>query len=367
MKYLNFRKTPKRIIIRCPNWIGDVVMATPIIDKIRNAFPKAHITAMLKKNADQVFSGSSWFDEYLYLEQPKNKRISSKISSFFMNAGSIKKGSYDLGILLTNSFESAFMMFIAGVKKRIGYNRDGRSLFLTAGLKPFDENGTIVPVPMIDYYNRIGTIIGLNDVPRKTKLFLTEDDKKEAEEILKKLDISESDTLIGLNPGAAFGASKCWLPASYARVGDYFAENPENKVIVFFGPGEETIANQVKDLMKNKCYLYTDKIVSLGALKVLVNKCSLFITNDSGPRHFALAFDVPTVTVMGPIDSNLTANDFEHEIIVKKVPICGPCHLRVCPYNHQCMKCVKPEMVIQFSETLLKKAKKAKDVIYDSK
>jgi len=367
LKHLSFKKTPKRIIIRCPNWIGDAVMAAPIIDKIRNAFPKAHITGMLKKNTAQVFSGSSWFDEFLYLDKPSEKNKGSKINSFFNNVGNIKKGSYDFAVLLTNSFESAFMMFLAGVKYRIGYKRDGRSCFLTAGLEPKKENGRIVPVPMIDYYNNIGSIIDLNDIPRKTKLFLSEDDKKEAELILKKLDITDVDTIIGLNPGAAFGVSKCWLPEYYAEVGDYFAGKPGNKVVVFFGPGEERIADEVKSLMKNKCHLYTDKIISLGALKVLINKCSLLVTNDSGPRHFALAFDIPTVTIMGPIEANLTANEFEHEIIVRNVPSCGPCHLRECPYNHQCMKCVKPQAVIQSSETLLQKSKKIKDVIYGSK
>ena len=151
------------------------------------------------------------------------------------------------------------------------------------------------------------------------------------------------------------------------ELGDYFAKKPNHKVVVFFGPGEEQIAGKVKSLMKEKCYLYTDKIVSLGALKVLISKCSLLVTNDSGPRHFSLAFNISTVTVMGPIDTNLTANDFEHEIIVKSVPSCGPCHLRVCPYNHQCMKNVKPKTVIQAAETLLEKSKKNKDVIYDSK
>ena len=128
----------------------------------------------------------------------------------------VKKGSYDFAILLTNSFESAFIMFLAGVKYRIGYKRDARGCFLTAGLEPETKNGRIVPIPMIDYYNKIGSIVDLNDIPCKTKLFLAEEDKNEAEFILKQMDINDSDTIIGLNPGAAFGSSKCWLPEYYA-------------------------------------------------------------------------------------------------------------------------------------------------------
>ena len=367
MKYLTFKKTPKRIIIRCPNWIGDAVMATPIIDKIRNAFPKAHISAMLKKNTDLVYSGASWFDSFLYLDKTKRKTKKSKIVSFFNNVEIIRKGSFDIAVLLTNSFESAFMMYLAGVPYRIGYKRDCRSLFLTAGIKPKKENGRIAPVPMIDYYNEIGRIIGLNDISRKTKLFVSEDDKHEALYILNDLGISKTDTLIALNPCAAYGSAKCWLPEYYAQVGDYFAENPKNKVIVLFGPGEQKIAGKIKSLMKNKCFLYTDKIIPLGVLKVLIKRCFLLITNDSGPRHFGLAFSVPTVTVMGPIDSNLTSNEFENEVIVKKIPVCGPCRLRVCKYNHQCMKSVKPEYVLSAADKLLNNSKKIRDNIDETK
>ena len=94
--------------------------------------------------------------------------------------------------------------------------------------------------------------------------------------------------------------------------------------------------------------------MSLGLTKALVRRCTLLVTTDSGPRHFAAAFDRPVVSLFGPTFVDWTKTFFDKEICLQvKVP-CGPCQLRVCPTDHACMKLLTPEAVLAAAQQLLR-------------
>jgi heptosyltransferase-2 len=94
--------------------------------------------------------------------------------------------------------------------------------------------------------------------------------------------------------------------------------------------------------------------VDLEMLKPLVKRCNLFVTNDTGPRHYAVAFDVPTVVIMGSTDPRYTAANLEHTAVVRKELACSPCHKKVCPRQHECMREIRPAEVLEAAERLLK-------------
>jgi ADP-heptose:LPS heptosyltransferase len=96
-----------------------------------------------------------------------------------------------------------------------------------------------------------------------------------------------------------------------------------------------------------------DERLSLGLTKALVRRCALLVTTDSGPRHFAAAFDRPVVSLYGPTFIDWTRTYFAKEInLQKKVP-CGPCQLRVCPTDHACMNLLTPQEVLAAAHRLL--------------
>jgi heptosyltransferase-2 len=84
----------------------------------------------------------------------------------------------------------------------------------------------------------------------------------------------------------------------------------------------------------------------VGGLKRVVQRSKLMVCNDTGPRHFAAAFGVPTVTLFGPTDPVWAETFSEKERIVRVVVPCGPCQLKKCPIDHRCMKGITVEMVM---------------------
>jgi heptosyltransferase-2 len=92
---------------------------------------------------------------------------------------------------------------------------------------------------------------------------------------------------------------------------------------------------------------------SLGSLKEIVRRCDLMVTNDTGPRHIAAAFDVPVVTIFGPTHPEWTEIYFPRERKVAVKVFCGPCQKKICPLDHRCMTRITPDMVYQTAAGLL--------------
>lgn len=330
------------LAIRCPNWVGDVVMATPVFDCLRRNLPKARIVGVMKKSAQGIVRDGPWFDEVV--------DASDKTwAGFLRMQKQLRALSPDAAILLTNSIRSALTLRLSGVRKIYGYRREWRNLLLGGGPSP-SRNGTTVPIPMGEYYLEICRWLDL-DIPERPRptLFVGQDLKKRGDSLLARHGITNSDFLIGLNPGASFGSSKCWPPEYFAELASLCRKAFDAKIILFSGPGEEGI---IEDILARAKVEMIDARVDLEMLKPLVKRCNLFVTNDTGPRHYAVAFDVPTVVIMGSTDPRYTAANLERTAVVRKELECSPCHKKVCPRQHECMRQIRPAEVLEAAERL---------------
>ncbi len=328
------------IIIRCPNWVGDVVMATPVFSCVRENFPKAKIIACIKKYTQGVITDSPWFDEIIFCDDKSLKGL-IKISK------SIKKLSPDIAILLTNSMRSYLEMKLAGIPQIYGYKRGIHKFFLTDGPTPIKENNKIKVIPMVTSYLNICEYIDLN-IPKSMNLSLFMSDKlqKEANELLIKYNIKDSDKVIGINPGAKFGSSKCWSPEYFAKLAELIKGKIDCKLLLFVGPGEEHLADNICKKSAVKIINTANDKINLELLKPMIKRCNLLITNDTGPRHYAVAFDIPIIVIFGSTNPEYTNANIDKTTIVRIENLdCSPCHKKICPTNHKCMKDITPEMV----------------------
>ncbi len=220
------------------------------------------------------------------------------------------------------------------------------------------------PVATIDYYLKLAEYLGASTSDRRMELGVTEGERVEAEGVLLRFGISDLkfqnsefriQNLVVMVPGANFGSSKCWLPERFAAVGDRLMEERGAKVVIASSPAERGIveailaASRFPGRMVALAALNEGKGVSLGALKEIVRRSSLMVCNDTGPRHFAAAFGVPTVTLFGPTDPVWAETYHERERIVRvgeaEAP-CSPCQLKKCPIDHRCMTRLTVEMVM---------------------
>jgi heptosyltransferase-2 len=332
------------LAIRCPNWVGDVVMATPVFDCLRKNLPKARIVGVMKKSAQGIVRDGPWFDDVVDAND-------KTWAGFRRMQTQLRALSPDAAILLTNSIRSALTLRLSGVRKIYGYRREWRNLLLTGGPSP-SRNGTMIPIPMGEYYLEICRWLDL-DIPERPRptLFVGQDLHKRGDSLLARYGVTNSDFLIGLNPGASFGSSKCWPPEYFAELASLCRKAFDARIILFSGPGEEGI---IEDILARAQVEMIDARVDLEMLKPLVKRCNLFVTNDTGPRHYAVAFDVPTVVIMGSTDPRYTAANLEHTAVVRKELECSPCHKKVCPRQHECMRQIRPAEVLEAAERLVK-------------
>lgn len=338
---------PETLLVCCPNWVGDVVMATPVFDCLRQTYPKAKIIGVIRRYVRGVVEDGPWFDRIIECDD-------KTLRGFFKLVRTIRDTNPDMAILLPNSIRSALMVWCGGAKKIFGYRRNGRSVLLTGGPKPRRAAKGFLPIPMVDYYMEICRWLDLR-IPQETKprLFLSDSLREKGRQLLAHYGIQPDDMVIGMNPGAKFGSSKCWPPQYFARLAELLQERWNCKILLFAGPGEEKIAQSILENSTAAIIDTSRDKVDLALLKSLVQRCRLLITNDTGPRHYAVAFDIPVVVIMGPTDPRYTAANLEKTVVLREDLDCSPCHKSICPSDHECMVTIKPEAVFQASRHLL--------------
>ncbi len=338
---------PKSIMIRCPNWVGDLIMATPVFECLRQNFPEARIAAITRAYNAKVIAGDPNLDEIV----PCNDR---GLEGLRQTAAAIRQAEPDWMLLLPNSMRAYFPAKMGGAKELIGYRRGTRKLFVNGPEPELDENGKFLPMPMIDYYLNLCKWLKLKvqDAP-KPILHVSAELQKNADERLAKLGINVQDQYICLNPGAKFGSSKCWPPEHFARLADLLEDELKHKLLLLVGPGEDEIAREIMGKTRSTLISTANEIFDLAELKPVIKRSTLLITNDTGPRHYATAFDVPVVVIMGPTDPRWTNSNLDHTIVLRKQLACAPCHKKVCEGNHECMSNIQPEEVLAAVRKLL--------------
>lgn len=351
----------RKILVVQPSWVGDAVMATPTLRALRELFPSAHISYLMRRYVKPVYAGMPWADQLITYRTGKTKAKAGK-GQFFELAARLRAAEFDLAVLLPNSFKAALVCKMAGIPRVVGYERDARGFLLTDKLLPVKDRGKFVPSPIVKYYLGLAHYLGSADRDLRLQLFVTESERREAGDVLARSGLdpglerpaaSGRPPLIVLNPGAAFGAAKCWKAEYFAELADRFVDDLGATVLLSAAPKERAIVETIKRHMRHAPVDLSNRGMTLGSLKEIVRRCDLMVTNDTGPRHIAAAFDVPVVTVFGPTHPEWTEIYYAKERQVAVKVFCGPCQKKTCPLDHRCMTRVTPGMVYERSIELL--------------
>jgi heptosyltransferase-2 len=255
---------------------------------------------------------------------------------------------------MPNSFGSALMVRLAKVARRLGYDRDGRGILLTDRLLPAKENGRFIPGPMIRYYLALAGYLGACQDNTTMELFTCAQDEQAVESLITKSDLDPARDILLLHPGGSFGPSKRWPAQKYAQVANALIERFDLQVIITATDKEADVADQVQSAIKGKALNLAQYDISIGQLKDLVRRSRLMIGNDTGPRHIAVAFSVPVVTIFGSTDPAWTDTFFDGQRIVRAEISCGPCQKKTCKKESLlCMDLVSPKMVLDQAVKLL--------------
>ncbi len=333
----------RRVCVRAPNWVGDVVMATPAFRAIRRHFPSAHITLIVHRRVRAVLHRAPWFDQEL-LYAPADGR---PVREFLRCVRELRREPYELGFALPNSFSSALMLRMGGVARRAGYARDCRSFLLTDAVPRPSENGGFKPTYMVDYYLGLCKEAGIGAAGREMQLPFTDEDAARADGMLKGQGLDPGGGLFLLHPGAGFGPSKRWPPDRFSRLAELLQGEYGVQVALIAGPAERDAVAAIIGGSDARIVDLSACGIDLHLLKCVVARSGLLVTTDSGPRHYGVALGVPTVCVMGPTHPGYSTSAHANDHVVRLDVECGPCQKKECPLDHRCMEDITAEMVME--------------------
>ena len=345
------RDTKDKILVWLPSPMGDAILCTPALRAIRRGFKEFQIVFFGRETVQEILSPCGFNDKWL-VQQSSNP---------FATAKQLGKYDFTHAILFKNSFASALAVFLAQIPVVIGYVREGRGVFLSEKLYPPKlPDGSFKPISMIDYYLAIASWLGCESTERMPQLQIDPD--KEQLVLSKLPELARADgPVVVLVPGGGFGPSKCWPSDRYAQTAERLISKYNALVVVSVASNklEKQIARQICDASSHRLINLAENPVSLGELKALFSFADLVISNDTGPRHIAIALGRKVITLFGPNDPAWTETGCENELkLIGDVP-CLPCRKPVCQMNeHLCMQAITVEMVCDAAKKLLEDEQK---------
>mgnify|MGYP001195673150 CR=1 FL=1 len=356
-------RASRRLLVICPTWVGDTVMAMPTLRALRQLYPEAHITALARRMVKPILDACPWIDRIATIPPKRKGRGVGTRHTMFSVARRLAAARFDTAVILPNSFRTALLARMAGIPRRVGYERDGRGFLLTDRLLPRREVGRYIPVPTRDYYLGLARYLGAVDPDPTMQLFTRPEDDARADALLARggYDVSSGRPLVLVNPGASYGDAKMWFPERFAAVADRLVREHQAVAAVTGAPNERRIIDAVLSHAKEPMIDLPALGIDLTLLKGVLRRARLMVTNDTGPRHIAAAMGVPVVTIFGPTDPAWTQIDFPLERQVRVDVYCSPCQKKQCPLRGSpdelaCMKRVTAEMVHEQAVQLLQRA-----------
>jgi lipopolysaccharide heptosyltransferase II len=321
-----------RILVRAPNWIGDAVLSLAAVRDLRRNFPSARI---------EILARPSVADLYHAVNEVDDVRIAS--GSLRKDARALR-GAFDAVLLLTNSFGSALLPFAAGIPERWGYARDGRGLLLTRRARvPRGVRGS----SEVYYYRAMLGALGFQvSATPDVSLRPPESWRARGASIL-----GDEGPWITVNPGAAYGSAKQWMPEHFAAVAHRMSQETGAGVAIVGGAPERPMVDALVAASRLRARVLCGQ-TTLPELIGVLSQSRLLLTNDSGPMHLAAAQGIPVVAVFGPTDWRETAPVGAPHRLVRAEVECAPCKLRECPIDHRCMTRVTVDRVVDAARSL---------------
>ncbi len=345
----------ERILIRGTNWLGDAVMTTPAMERLRASFPNAHIALLATPLTAGLFQGSPLVNEVI-----EYRRREQGVKAFFDAVRQIRQRRFDIALLFQNAFEAALLAWLGGIGERIGFAEQGRSLLLTRklyrGARHRNRHQTN------DYLDIVAkceqACLGQNFKPLVEKplpsLIATLAQRQTAGKMLRQFEIGNRRPLVVLNAGATNSRAKCWPATYFAALADRLNEELHAQLILIGGAAELDYAEQVVFHIKRNGIVNLAGKTSMAELIGLLAECDLLVSNDTGPAHVAAALGTPTLTVFGPTNEFETSPTGPHSQLIRAENIeCARCMHRDCPIDHRCMTRLTPSAVFDQARKLL--------------
>lgn len=325
----------EKIAVILPSWVGDAVMATPTLRAIARKLKTGdELIGVMQPGISEVLHGSSHFSHQIIY----NKR---KLSDRARLALKLRAKKPSTVLLLTNSLWTAMVARLSGAQRVIGYARDGRGWLLTESLPALKrEDGKFAPVPAIDYYLQLAGRLGCDIQDKRMELTVQRQDRDLADDLYARIGFDQHRTTVVINSSGIWGAAKVWPADHVEQLARRIVESHHWQVLLHCGPSEREAADAVAARIQHPRVqsMGRAKSLPLGLTKAVMERASVVVSTDSGPRHIAIALDIPVVGLFGPTDPAWTRTYNLPEVEIGLQMACRGCWKKSCPLVHnRCM------------------------------
>ncbi len=339
-----------RILIISPNWIGDAVMAQPLLQRLRAAHPDWPIDVLAPPAVAPVWRQAAEVADVL---QTPFRHGALQLRERWRYARLLKARGYAAAYVLPNTIKYALIPWLAGIRRRVGYKGEHRY-----GLINVMHHDDVPPRPMVPFYAALANApdAPLAPAPRPT-LSVTPEQVTAA---CAKAGIAPDRPLVVFAPGAEFGNAKRWPPGHFARLAEAIvAQMPHAQVALLGGPKDRPVCDEVMAGVAGTpaaaaaVHNIAGK-TSLGEAVALIGHAAAIVSNDSGLLHVASSLDRPVVAIYGPTDPD-HAPPFSTVAAALSLRLdCSPCRQRECPLgHHDCMRKLEPTLVWRTLQPML--------------
>lgn len=355
------RTTPARLLVRGVNWLGDAVMTTPALLRLRERLPNTKISLLVPSKLSPLLDGHPAIDSVI--------PFASGCGPWGV-ASRLKPEKFEAALILPNSPRSALEAFLARIPDRAGLARPWRGWFLTRSIperpdKVFmrkageseirrriesPENPGSRPNhgPAVhqsnDYLYLAAQAFGCNRAPIAPLLHVSAEETAAA---LGRLGLQAGNTYVGINPGAEYGPAKRWPAERFIEAARSVQRRAGVHWLIFGVAQDARTCGQIADALnagKAGTALDLAGRTNLRELMALLKTCRAVLTNDSGPMHVAAALGTPVIVPFGSTSPELTGPlpQGAHTVL-RAGAACSPCFLRTCPIDFRCMLRIEPE------------------------
>ncbi len=340
----------RRILIIRPDRIGDVVLTTPLIRSVRESFPGSFIGVMVHPSNASLLEGNPHINELL-TDEPDGKDAGRE--GFWKKVGVLRRHNFDVGLMPFPRERHAWMMFLAGIKLRVGV---GRKLYQMLTFTRFVSRRKYIPLRHeAEYMLDLGLKIGATSHSTAPEVFLTDEEKSKARSGLILRGIHFDKPVIGVNP-LSRSSSPNWRPERYIDLIERLLHR--YNVIINLGPHEVEQRSLFKSLEQKGAIVLCQ---SLRDHMSTVANIDLLVSSSTGSMHIAAALGVPTISLFCPLTAcspklwGPLGN--RSEVLLPKSDYCQircPGDPKICPLED-----IEVDRVLARVEMLLKESNRA--------
>lgn len=334
------RSGRKELLVLAPNWIGDVVMATPFLALLRKENPDDFITVICRAYVSELLSRSAFIDNLIRYE--RDGGLSKGILT--LRAGRPENG-WDASFILPMSFSSALIAYLGGTGQRFGYSGSARDWLLTDRLRPDDHRKIHLSR---EYAALAGMYSGREMAAMPAPCVIPPYDWKER---LGGFGLNEDYVVFAA--GAAYGPAKVWPHERFAALARRLKDEKGLRTVTVGSAREEKYLENITGPDDDALNLAGKS--GVGDLMSILRGAELVVGNDSGPVHVSAAMGVPTVSIFGSTSPVWTSPQGPRSRIVTSGADCSPCFRKECPEGDtHCLQDISVEDVFDAAMEIMR-------------